>query len=100
MWSLKIFEKALNFTPEVDELFENSQVHAHWLLGHDTPFCENQPSSCNRHNPQILIIVLLPNFTEDDKNNQFFQTDGTSQKLSRDEIMNLKAQGVSGKVRE
>ena len=38
---LKIFEKSLNFTREVDELFENSQVHAHWLLGHDTPFCEN-----------------------------------------------------------
>ena len=53
-----------------------------------------------KDNPQLLIIVLLPNFTEDDKNNQFFQTDGTSQKLSRDEIMNLKAQGVSGKVRE
>jgi len=35
--------------------------------------------------------------TEDDKNNQFLQNDGTSQKLSRDEIMNLKAQGVSGK---
>ena len=41
MWSLKIFEKSLNFTREVDELFENCQVHAHWLLGHDTPFCEN-----------------------------------------------------------
>lgn len=41
MWSLKIFEKSLNFTQEVDELFENSQVHAYWLLGHDTPFCEN-----------------------------------------------------------
>lgn len=33
----------------------------------------------------------------DDKNNQFLQNDGSSQKLSRDEIMNLKAQGVSGK---
>ena len=41
MWSLKIFEKSLNFTQEVDELFENSQVHAHWLHGHDTLFCEN-----------------------------------------------------------
>ena len=41
MWSLKIFEKSLNFKQEVDELFENSQVHAYWLLGHDTPFCEN-----------------------------------------------------------
>ena len=41
MWSLKIFEKSLNFTWEVDELIENSQVHAHWLHGHDTPFCEN-----------------------------------------------------------
>jgi len=37
---------------------------------------------------------------EDDKNNQFLQNDGTSQKLSRDEIMNLKAQGVSGKVNQ
>ena len=34
----------------------------------------------------------------DDKSNRFLQNDGTSQKLSRDEIMNLKAQGVSGKV--
>lgn len=33
----------------------------------------------------------------DDKSNRFLQNDGTSQKLSRDEIMNLKAQGVSGK---
>ena len=41
MWSLKIFEKSLNFTREVDELFENSQVHAHWLLGYDTLFCKN-----------------------------------------------------------
>ncbi|CAH3150084.1 unnamed protein product [Porites lobata] len=42
------------------------------------------------------LLVAKPD-SEDDKNNQFFQTDGTSQKLSRDEIMNLKAQGVSGK---
>lgn len=42
--------------------------------------------------------LLKPkNNVEDDKNNQFLQNDGTSQKLSRDEIMNLKAQGVSGK---
>ena len=41
MWSLKIFEKSLNFTREVDELFENSQVHARWLLGYDTLFCKN-----------------------------------------------------------
>ena len=42
---------------------------------------------------------FTPLFAEDDKNNQFLQNDGASQKLSRDEIMNLKAQGVSGKVK-
>ena len=42
--------------------------------------------------------IFTPFLAEDDKNNQFLQSDDTSQKLSRDEIMNLKAQGVSGKV--
>ena len=44
------------------------------------------------------FYVSISCHAEDDKNNQFLQNDGTSQKLSRDEIMNLKAQGVSGKV--
>ena len=44
------------------------------------------------------FYVSISCLAEDDKNNQFLQNDGTSQKLSRDEIMNLKAQGVSGKV--
>lgn len=42
-------------------------------------------------------LLVAKHDSEDDKNNQFLQNDGTSQKLSRDEIMNLKAQGVSGK---
>ncbi|XP_078349734.1 tRNA (adenine(58)-N(1))-methyltransferase non-catalytic subunit TRM6-like [Oculina patagonica] len=41
--------------------------------------------------------LLMAKDNSEDKNNQFLQNDGTSQKLSRDEIMNLKAQGVSGK---
>lgn len=45
-----------------------------------------------------FFYVSISCLVEDDKNNQFLQNDGTSQKLSRDEIMNLKAQGVSGKV--
>ena len=43
-----------------------------------------------------MHIFLL----EEDKSNQFLQNDGASQKLSRDEIMDLKAQGVSGKVKK
>ena len=42
----------------------------------------------------IHIFVL-----KEDKSNQFLQNDGSSQKLSRDEIMDLRAQRVSGKVK-
>lgn len=44
-------------------------------------------------------LIFTPFLADDNKNNQFLQNDGTSQKVSRDEIMNLKAQGVSGKVK-
>ena len=47
---------------------------------------------------QNLFISHELFLVADDKSNRFLQNDGTSQKLSRDEIMNLKAQGVSGKV--
>lgn len=43
------------------------------------------------------LLIATHDTGDEDKNNQFLQTDGSSQKLSRDEIMNLKAQGVSGK---
>ena len=49
-------------------------------------------------NLKKVFYVSISCLAEDDKNNQFLQNDSTSQKLSRDEIMNLKAQGVSGKV--
>ncbi|KAK2561975.1 tRNA (adenine(58)-N(1))-methyltransferase non-catalytic subunit TRM6 [Acropora cervicornis] len=42
-------------------------------------------------------LLIARDNTEEDKSNQFLQNDGASQKLSRDEIMDLKAQGVSGK---
>lgn len=47
----------------------------------------------------MFALYIYSTFAEDDKSNQFLQNDGASQKLSRDEIMSLKAQGVSGKVR-
>ena len=60
-----------------------------------------QPSSVAVNNVLKLqyTVFSISCLAEDDKNNQFLQNDGTSQKVSRDEIMNLKAQGVSGKVR-
>lgn len=42
-------------------------------------------------------LLIARDNTEEHKSNQFLQNDGASQKLSRDEIMDLKAQGVSGK---
>ena len=47
----------------------------------------------------MCSLIFTPFLADDNKNNQFLQSDGTSQKVSRDEIMNLKAQGVSGKVK-